>query len=200
MRYKTIEELIDKIDRPIKTKIHDVYIKYEAEFTSAKGSQYNHQAWTGGLLDHIVDTMNIACLLYHGMISKRPLPFSISDALIVIFLHDIEKAFPDKITELMNISIYFTRSKAKSKLRYNILHAENIWVLLKEPHMNALDFAEGEGESYTNDHRAMGPLAAFVHLCDTTSARIWFDHPLIERETWGWREGSRCQEEQLWGV
>lgn len=200
MKYKTIEELIDMIDRPIKTKIYDVYHKYKAEFITAQGSQNNHQAWVGGLLDHIVDAMNIGRLLYQGMSIKRPLPFTVSDVLVVIFLHDIEKAFPKRINEVMENTVYYTRSKAKSKIRYRVLHEESIWELLSEEHKNAIDFAEGENEHYSNERRVMHPLAAFVHICDTASARVWFDHPISERETWGWRESGAQGEEQLWGV
>ena len=35
--------------------------------------------------------MNYACFLYDKMSELRPLPFLLSDALLVLFLHDIEK-------------------------------------------------------------------------------------------------------------
>jgi hypothetical protein len=53
--------------------------------------------------------------------------------------------------------------------------------------MNALRYAEGEGSDYTPGQRTMGPLAAFVHMCDVASARIWFDHPRAADESWGSR-------------
>lgn len=198
MRYKAAVELIDLIDRPIKTKIFDIYSKFKPEFLISQGSQHNHQAWQGGYIDHIVDTMNIARLLYHSMHDKRKLPFTLSDALVVIFFHDIEKAFPSRIEELMANSVYFTRPKAKSKIRYRIFHEEEIWSLLNDSQKNALDHAEGEGEGYTNERRVMGSLAAFVHMCDVTSARIWFDNPKEHGgiESWGWRESAPPGEDQ----
>jgi len=30
----------------------------------------------------------------------------------------------------------------------------------------------------------MGPLAAMAHLCDVTSARIWFDCPAAAHDPW----------------
>ena len=30
----------------------------------------------------------------------------------------------------------------------------------------------------------MGPLAAFCHLADVTSSRLWFDHPLAQDDPW----------------
>jgi hypothetical protein len=61
----------------------------------APGSSKNHQAWKGGYIDHVVETMNIACQLYWaferlGRFGKEA-PFVVSDALVVLFLHDIEK-------------------------------------------------------------------------------------------------------------
>lgn len=199
MKYKTIEELIDMIDRPIKTKVFDIYKKFKPEMLMSSGSQHNHQAWEGGYLDHVVDTMNVARLLFQAMNDKRKLEFSLSDALVTIFFHDIEKAFPSRINELTN-NTYFTRPKAKTKVRFRIIHEEQVWGYLNDAQKNALDFAEGENEHYTNERRVMGPLAAFVHMCDITSARIWFDHPAVASESWGWRESGTSGDEQLWGV
>jgi len=58
---------------------------------------------------------------------------------------------------------------------------------------NALRYVEGESHEYSNRHRTMGPLAAFCHLCDVTSARIWFDHPLTEHDPW---TGARRRSEE----
>lgn len=43
--------------------------------------------------------------------------------------------------------------------------------------LNALTYVEGEKNDYHPSKRIMNPLAAFVHCCDTISARIWFDEP-----------------------
>jgi hypothetical protein len=199
MKYKTIEELLNQVERPTaKVKLLALYTKYKGQMSTSAGSQHNHQAWEGGYMDHVVDTMNIARLFYTTMADKRRLEFSLSDALVVLFLHDIEKAFPVRIDALVGSGL--SRQKAKSKTKYRILHEEDLWELLNEDQKNALDNCEGENESYSNTQRIMRPLAAFCHICDTTSARIWFERPLIERETWGWREGRTLEEEQLWGV
>lgn len=201
MRYKSLVELIEMIDRPMKTKVFDIYHKYRHEFSTAQGSQHNHQAWEGGYVDHVTDMMNIARLLYQAMNDKRKLPFTLSDALGVIFFHDIEKAFPARIDALARPSgDYFTRPKAKSKIRYKVIHEERAWELFNDEQKNALDHAEGEGNGYTNERRTMCPLAAFVNMCDVASARIWFDRPLGDGEPWGWRESHSLGEEQLWGV
>lgn len=200
MRYRTMEELLDFVDRPANRKLSEIYTKYRSQMYTAQGSQHNHQAWEGGYIDHVTDTMNIARLLFVTMNDKRKLEFTLSEALMVLFLHDIEKAFPKRIEELMNSGAYFTRSKAKSKLRYRIIHEEGLWEYLNDIQKNALDFCEGENESYSNDTRHMKPLAAFCHICDVTSARIWFDRPLSDSESWGWRESGAIGDHQLWGV
>ena len=49
-------------------------LKDHAEkFEIARGSSHNHQAWDGGYLDHVVETLNIAFWLVTT--SPRPLPF-----------------------------------------------------------------------------------------------------------------------------
>jgi hypothetical protein len=35
--------------------------------------------------------MNTAVILYHTFGQLRPMPFSLSDALVVLFVHDLEK-------------------------------------------------------------------------------------------------------------
>ncbi|MCU0687543.1 MAG: hypothetical protein MUF34_35755 [Polyangiaceae bacterium] len=59
-----------------------------------QGSTNNHQAWRGGDLDHVAEVMNIAVVLFEQLSKKRPLPFSLSDILLVVVLHDIEKPWP----------------------------------------------------------------------------------------------------------
>ena len=74
---------------PLRAVLRD----HGAAFAAAKGSGRNHQAWEGGYLDHVRETMNIARWLYAT--SPRALPFKLSDALVVMFLHDVEKPFKE---------------------------------------------------------------------------------------------------------
>src|SRR5262249_9207094 len=60
-------------------------------FWSARGSSHNHQAWAGGYAHHVREVMNVAVVLYDALGQLRPLPFSLSDALVVLFVHDLEK-------------------------------------------------------------------------------------------------------------
>jgi len=192
MNYKTMEELLRMIeDRPLARKLSEVYTTNLSRFQTAHGSQHNHQAWEGGYLDHVTDTMNIARLLYASMHQTRNLTFTLSDALVVLFLHDLEKAWPDRISKLCQYGM--TRSKAKDCVRSELLNEFRILSLINEDNKNAIYNAEGEKENYSPQHRVMGPLAAFVHVCDITSARIWFDHPRVD-DKWGWRESIDTKE------
>jgi len=80
---------------PDSEKYAKIVSDHTAIFMFAKGSSHNHQAWEGGYLDHVVETMNIACQLYQTLDSARKLPFKLHEALEVMFLHDLEKPFKD---------------------------------------------------------------------------------------------------------
>lgn len=47
--------------------------------------------------------MNTAMLLYDALSSAHPLSFKRADALLVLFLHDLEKPFKYKIDEAGNL-------------------------------------------------------------------------------------------------
>lgn len=89
--YLTLEQLIQQIPEPDANGCLKLLRENFDKINKAPGSSANHQAWEGGYVDHILEVMNFGCRLYHLMNSLRPLPFSLGDALLVLFLHDIEK-------------------------------------------------------------------------------------------------------------
>lgn len=194
MKYKTIEELFVYIEGPMRHRLPLLYTKYKKEMYAAQGSQHNHQAWAGGYIDHVAEVMNIARMLHQAMNAIRPLPFSVSDALIVLFLHDIEKIFPNRIAVQS-----CDRPSAKKHVREMFLHEEGIGSALTIPQWEAIQNVESE-QDYDNTRRGMSELAAFCHLCDVTSARIWHNRPLDRQEKWGWRESLTVGDNELWGV
>lgn len=197
MKYKTIEELFGYIVNPIRNALLEFYTKHKTPMLVAQGSQHNHQAWPGGYIDHIADTMNIARVLYDSLHTKRKLSFTLSDAMIVLFLHDVEKAFPNRIDAVYEVN-FRNRPAAKATVRKQILDEENLNGWLTPEQLQALDNIEVERD-YSNTKRGMIPLAAFCHMCDIASARLWFDHPLPTHEKWGWRT-SAYEDQQLWAV
>src|SRR5947209_7468737 len=90
-RYLSFNELLQWVDQPYQTAFRRILAAHDELLRSARGSSHNHQAWTGGYADHIREVMNIAVALHAALGQLRPLPFSLSDALVVLFVHDLEK-------------------------------------------------------------------------------------------------------------
>jgi hypothetical protein len=88
--YLKINELLEVI--PNSDALRNIMLENYERMMLAPGSSKNHQAWQGGYIDHVTETMNIACQLFWTFERlKRDIPFLISDVLVVMFLHDLEK-------------------------------------------------------------------------------------------------------------
>lgn len=179
-------------------KFHDDHI---GEILSARGSSGgNHQAWSGGLHDHLSHCFTLAQDLYklfherigpgphasqhiNGVYDPRPIPFSLESALVVLYFHDIEKIFkygnkPDRYPQRL--------IESKDAWYLGIL-PNKYGIVFDEQEYNALKYAHGEGSDHRKDQRVASPLAGFVHAIDYLSARVlWqiknFDCGLSSRE------------------
>ena len=140
---------------------------------TAPGSARKHQAWEGGYQDHLAEIFSLAEMLYNDFDSKRPLPFSLTSANLVLFLHDSEKPF--KYTETTPFPDA-PELAAKDPHAFKDRLIEHYGIALDDEQLNALKYVHGEGDDYSRD-RVMGPLAVFCHSCDILSARLWFDEP-----------------------
>lgn len=163
---KCLEQLLILIDPLNKEQCYNLYYNNYERLTSAPGSSHNHQAWPGGYIDHIEGVMNIALNLYESLSKIRMLPFKVEDALLVLFLHDLEKPWKKDRHE------FWTKYERK------IFRANKIaeyGIILTPEQQNAILYVEGEGNDYKPDARVMNELAAFCHMCDVASARIWHD-------------------------
>lgn len=151
-------------------------MKNESErILSAPGGFHKHQNWEGGYVDHLIETMSTACLLYKTLNAQRDLSFTLSDALYVLFLHDLEKMYKmtiDKHGRPMRTNLADDSEYSSAKII-----VKHLQIPLTKVQLNALMYVEGEKSDYHPTKRIMKPLAAFVHCCDTISARIWFDEP-----------------------
>ncbi len=172
-KYYNLDELINMVGEPNKNSCNKIYIENKEIFEKAKGSKTKHQAWEGGYLDHITEVMNIGIKLYNELNKFRELPFSLSDSLLVLYLHDLEKPWkysnnPTKKQELEKFENKeeFIESKIKE---YGFKLTKEQW--------NGIKYIHGEGEKHNPDKRVQSPLAAFVNSCDNLSARIWYDYP-----------------------
>jgi len=176
--YYNLEELINNIEEPNKSACMKIYLENKTIFEQARGSSVKHQSWEGWYLDHLRDTMNIAIELYKNLGSHRPLPFSLSDVLLILYLHDLEKPWKyawneEQKAELKSFWDY--KNFIKSKIN-------EYWFKLTTEHWNGLKYIHWEWEDYDPKTRIQWPLAAFVHVCDTISARIWFDFPKDKKD------------------
>lgn len=161
----TIQSMLSSIDEPNSTLCFRLLECHGERFSVAWGSSHNHQAYEGGYLEHVRATMRIATDLYPAMSSIDILPFSLSDALLVLFLHDIEKPWKKDFPK--DFSKPF-----RAMFRRHLLIDAGIGLTSEQ--QNALAYVEGEGDDYRSDKRVMNELAAFCHMCDVASARIWW--------------------------
>lgn len=183
-RYYSLEALIDRIDEPHRTVCRRILSDHERLFCVVQGSRHNHQAWPGGYIDHVREVMNFAVALFWLMSWIRPLPFSLSDALLVLFLHDLEKPWKYEIIEGGEVRYKEEMSTKGAARMFREEMLSRYGLVLTDAQRNGLTCVEGEFGDYSGSRRVMGPLAAFAHMCDVVSARIWYDHPFARNDSW----------------
>jgi hypothetical protein len=183
--YLPLEPMLELVDDPAKTACKQLLNENRALFEAAPGSRHNHQAWVGGYLDHVVDGMNYARHLYAlDTAIGRPMPFSLSDALLIFFLHDLEK--PWRILAradgtLGNASGFENKAAFKA---FRERKLADMGLVLTPAQHNALTYVEGEGDAYSSSARVMNELAAFCHKVDIWSARQCHDYPKANTDEW----------------
>lgn len=133
-------------------------------FPEAPGSSNNHQNFPGGYYKHISDILDYAQSLYDNLSAVDKLNFTLSDAITVLFLHDIEK--PIKYSETFN-------NHSDVDIRNSLI--EKFSIDIDDDIKLALKYIHGEGDDYKKDKRIMSPLSAFCHCCDVISARIFYN-------------------------
>ncbi len=175
-RYE-LKDLVEMIDEPNRSRCRRLLKDNLGLFKRSYGSTHNHQNWPGGYYDHITEVMNIAVALFKGLGAYRPLPFFLSDALLVLFFHDIEK--PWKYVTGRNGELRHSRrfKTEADQHRFQAKKLEEYGIELSDQQGNALRYVHGELDEYSSKRRVMGPLGAFCHMCDVWSARGWFNHP-----------------------
>ncbi len=189
--YQTLENMLDQINGENGEACREIYAEYKELFQSAPGSSHNHQAWPGGYEDHVTEAMNLASALFDTLDAARALPFDKSDALLVMFLHDLEKPFKYIINErgdLIDTSL-IRNKKDRAVIRQQVMDLYGIELSVQQA--NAMRYVEGiRDEDYTPDKRIMGELAALCHCADILSARLWYNHPLAEGQD-SWEPAAR---------
>jgi len=170
----SLDNLLDLMEPEHKRVALAVRKHFESKFDVIPGSGANHQAWVGGYRAHIEEAMNIADFLYDDLHARRSLPFSKSQALFCVYMHDYDKLQRYQVKKDGNFTseLYTGRdylAETQKQLR-SIFNYE-----LSAEEYNAIKYAHGEGDDYSKDRRIISPLGTLVHCADIISARIWFD-------------------------
>lgn len=173
----TLSELLKFIDGANGRICQNILSRNRALFKRALGSANNHQAWRGGYLDHVTETMNWGFVLYKTISGIRALPFSLSDVLLVLFLHDIEKPWKYELGRGGQLVPRPELETKKAQHEFRDKRLTEYGIILSAEQQNALKYAEGEMGDYTNQRRMMNELAGFVHICDVMSARVFHNYP-----------------------
>jgi hypothetical protein len=181
--YLSLDELLEQVDEPYRIGCQTLLADNRELFESVRGSTHNHQAWSGGFIDHLHEVMNLAVILYETLKDYRPLPFSVSDVLLTLFAHDLEK--PWAYVQLEGTWRRHKRFQSKEEAHaFRLEKLKEYGIELPAEIERSIFFTEGELSYYSNRERAMSPLAAFCHMCDVASARLWYDYPLDREDSW----------------
>jgi hypothetical protein len=184
--YLTIPEMLaNYVDEPARSACEAIYRDNLVLFQKTRGSTHNHQTWDGGYLDHITDGMNYARHLYaldFGL--GRPVNFTLSDALLIFYLHDIEKPWRLLVSETGNT---YNRPGLDTKAAFKAFREEKLreyGLELTPAQLNGLTYVEGELSDYSSERRVMNELSAFCHKVDVWSARQCFAYPKADGDEW----------------
>ncbi len=175
-------EVIEGENRLAIERFMAVEANREAVMTNP-GSREAHHAWEGGYQEHIRQTMMIAAhnykLIEHtGLLAELPLEeqFTLSDALTMMFLHDIEKPFMYGVQSDGFVVKTATMTKADRK-QFRQAIIDEYGFVITDTMVNALLHVEGVRDKYyVPGERADQPLAALCHAADNLSARAFYDH------------------------
>lgn len=162
------------MEEPNQSRCSRLYEENREVIDKARGSKSKHQAWEGGYIDHVCEVIWIAEEMFATLNKFRTLDFSLADAVLVLFLHDIEKPWKHKLVDGKYVDDYEV-SWSKTNFVLNKIKAYGIE--LTEAQMNAILYCEGEKEAYDPNKNVQMPLAAFCNCCDLISARIWHNYP-----------------------
>ncbi|MBA3678755.1 hypothetical protein H0W80_00965 [Candidatus Saccharibacteria bacterium] len=182
--YHSLDSMIEMIEPEQRKVIKQILEDNRDLFSVASGSSSNHQTWPGGYIDHVTECMNLAIQFYITLNACRELDFSLGEALVVMFLHDIEKPWRYRLDGSGKLeTIPGMQGKPERAENRNTTIAR-YRLVLNARQLNAMQYVEGELDDYAPKRRMMWPLGAFCHLCDVWSARGWPNSPAAYSDTW----------------
>lgn len=172
LRYRSLDEVLGSLTTAPGQRVRALYTQLASEIARAPGSKAAHQAWPGGCVGHVLDTINIGLAMYDTLRrTGRSVDFTEEDVVIVLLLHDVEK--PARYLGLHRSA----QGEKGDRAHYRQYLLAHYGIVLSEPQQNAVRYCEGEGNDYRPGHRVMNGLAALCHAADVLSARLWHDYP-----------------------
>lgn len=180
----TVHRWLDEVNGPNSHAVYDFIhdADHRARIDWAPGSRDAHHAWEGGYAEHLRQTMWIAAHTFElfeqsGRLEELPDEeyFDLSDALTVLFLHDIEKPFIYDFDGSRVVKVVDMPKAERKAFRQEVIEKYGFEIT---PTMeNALLHVEGvRDEHYVPGERADQPLAALCHAADNLSARGFYSH------------------------
>lgn len=156
---------------------------HKETFKRSPGSRKKHHAWPGGYWEHIEQVMNWGSDLYHrfSATGMAALPkeerFTLSDVLVVLFVHDLEKPWRYVPDAPCPITAPLLKTK-QQRAEFRLAMLEHYKVKLKPHQLHALQFVEGlRDNEYDPTRRVMSPLATLCHTADMLSAGTMYAPP-----------------------
>jgi len=201
-----LKELISQnVDKKYSKKLIAIVDNNYERFISCPGSKNKHQPWEGGYLDHLIQTFEYAIHNYDKELIKflpKHEQYSLSDVLLVLFFHDIEKIFKYVESDFKIKNEYALQYKNKSLAKKDLenkpfenyklsevqkdgsiyfpsdkeIFANENGIKLELRHRIGLHYVHGENYgSYDKGIRRQSPLGAAVGNADRFSARNMFN-------------------------
>jgi hypothetical protein len=184
----TLRPMIPRLMPSVADRVLKFHDDHADEICAARGSSHNHQNWSGGWHDHVVQCLTLAEGQYSFLTSYtlqgvncyephqyRP-DFQLADAALVLYFHDIEKIFKYGGKE----NRYHPELLENKNIWYYGILPEKYGIRFSDAELNALKYVHGEHD-YSKTERKMKPLAAFCHVIDILSARIFFHERKLTR-------------------
>lgn len=158
--YNHLDAWLECIDEPNRGICKQILADHKRLLEKASASIFNHHAWEGGYVDHVVECMNYAQIFYEVLIAtRRGHEYTLSDVLLVLFVQDLERLLAHTNKTLMQYGL------SLSVAQLNALECLNKGF---DPRVGLI----------------MGPLGAFCFMVDMFSAYGKPHHPKEEGEEW----------------
>lgn len=191
--YLDLHKIVQLINSPNKNPIIGAYVEYAELFAIAPGSRKKHQSWSGGYLDYVVYSTNIALKKNDSDIEIGYKYDDVGDIPLIMLLKNIGRV---KKYEKTNEGWKYVIEAIQKEYQFFDQIVQSFGFYLKENHENALEFFHGEGiKSKQMGTRAMKHLAALCNIANTHTTRIAYDRP-FPRGTDNWPGAYRHSEKE----